>query len=125
VCLQAWTEYTLPSHARDAGDHRDALILCLPERSARERAHESKDPVQPLVTMLIQGVLPKHFSCFFPRHLITRHVGDLRDALSLCHPERRARDRARESKDPVTAVGDRADSGSSTETLFLLFPDHP
>jgi hypothetical protein len=47
----------------------------------------------------------------------------LRDALIFCHPERRARERARESKDPGAAIGDHADSGSSTETLFL-FSDH-
>jgi len=78
-----------------------------------------RTPVQPLVTMPIQGVLPKHFLVFF-HHSITRDVGDFRDALTHCHPERSARERARESKDPGAAVGDHADSGSSTETFFLL-----
>lgn len=55
----------------------------------------------------------------------THHVGDLRDAPALCRPERSARERARESKDPGAALGDHAASGSSTETFFLLFPNHP
>jgi hypothetical protein len=73
--------------------------------------------VQPLVAMLLQGVLPKHSLAFSDPPI----PGDLRDALTHCHPERSARERARESKDPGAAVGDHADSGSSTETFSCLF----
>lgn len=51
---------------------------------------------------------------------ITRDVGNLATALTLCHPERSARERARESKDPGAAVGDDVDAGNSTETLFCF-----